>query len=185
MNLTPTIFLLLFTLSVSAQKSTKPAPIVAVTKLTSNADSVQYALGAYVAQWINNNGLLITNPNLFLSGMDDQFKNKPHLLTDSVITKLVLNYQNSSIKEKGIKQEQQMFASLKDKPGVGMLPNGVRYIIITAGKGFHASEGDSLVLNLSAKLPDNKVVKDTYQTKKPFTASTNSFFLGLTLMKHF
>ena len=146
MNLTPTIFLLLFTFSVSAQKPTKPAPTVAVTKLANNADSVQYALGAYVAQWINNNGLLITNPNLFLSGMDDQFKNKPHLLTDSVITKLVLNYQNSSIKEKGIKQEQQMFASLKDKPGVGMLPHGVRYFIITRGKGLHVSEGDSSVL---------------------------------------
>lgn len=163
-----------------AQKSTvRATDRVAPVKLTSASDTMQYTLGAFVAQWINSNGFLISNPTLFLNGMDDMFKNRPRLIPDSSIGPRVAAYQRAGQLERAARQEQQLFAALRDRPGVGMLPNGVRYVILKTGKGLHPSEADSVEMNLIAKLADGTVVEDTYQNKRTFIATTNSFFPGL------
>lgn len=168
-------------LNVIAQKQSAKGNnnVQAPVKLVSAADTMQYTLGAFVAQWINSNGFLITSPALFLNGMDDMFKNRPRLIPDSSIGPRVAAYQRAGQLERAIRQEQQLFAALRDRPGVGMLPNGVRYVILKTGKGLHPSEADSVEMNLIAKLADGTVVEDTYQNKRTFIATTNSFFPGL------
>lgn len=141
---------------------------------------MQYALGAYLAQWVNNNGFLITNPSLFLKGMDDAFQNKPRMIPDSLLAPLVAYYQRTGQKEKAVKQEQLLFAALRDKPGVGVLPNGVRYIVLKTGKGAHAGEQDSVSLHILAKLADGMtVVENTFQTGKPIVTTPAGLFPGL------
>ena len=44
-------------------------------KLSSNSDSLQYAIGAYLSQWMVKNNLEVRNTTLFLTGMNDVFKN--------------------------------------------------------------------------------------------------------------
>ena len=158
-------------------KTTVPPP--ASIKLNNASDTMQYTLGAYVALWINGNGFLMNNAPLFVKGMDDVFGNKPRLVPDSLIAPLVTLYQQLSQKDKASKLEQQLFAGIKDKPGLGIFPNGVRYVIVQPGKGPRPSDTDSIIVNLIARLPDGTVVEDTYLTKKPFAATTTSFFPGL------
>jgi FKBP-type peptidyl-prolyl cis-trans isomerase len=83
------------------------------------------------------------------------------------------------VQQKARQQEQLLFSTIKDKPGVGMFPTGVRYVVLKAGKGQRPLETDSIKLHLIAKLPDGTVVEDTYQTNKPFSATAGSFFPGL------
>jgi len=76
-----TVVTLMSTLILSAQQPTqKPAAASSTTqvsvKLTSSTDSSQYILGAYLGQYLNANGLTITNANLFIKGMDDVLKNR-------------------------------------------------------------------------------------------------------------
>ncbi len=153
--------------------------VQAPVKLVSALDTMQYTLGAFVAQWINNNGFLISNPALFLKGMDDMFQNKPRLIADSTIGPRVAAYQQATQKGRAIRQEQQLFAALKDKPGIGILPNGVHYLILKTGKGVHPDEKDSVVINFIAKLADGTVVEDTYQAKKPLVTMLANLFPGL------
>ena len=150
-----------------------------LVKIYSQKDSIQYILGSYVAQWIISNGFQINNANLFAKAMEDVFQNKNRLIPDSMVVPFLDTYQKSTQKERASKQEQQLFASLKDKPGIGQFPNGVRYTILKAGKGPRPYEKDSIILHLTAKLPDGTVVEDTYKANKPFAASPTSFFPGL------
>ncbi len=161
------------------KKKEVPVQTPVQVKLNNASDTMQYTIGAYLAQWINRNGFAINNPSLFIKGMDDVFANKIKLVPDSLIAPLINMYQQFSRKEMASKLEQQLFAEIKDKPGIGMFPNGVRYTILKAGKGPRPYEKDSISINLIAKLPDGTVVEDTYQAKKPFAATPTSFFPGL------
>lgn len=169
------------TLAVQAQKPvSKPAGAgLSNVKLKNGADSMQYILGSYIAQWIMGNGFSITNPSLFANGMDNVFQNKSRLVPDSIITPLLDTYLQANQKNIAAKQEQKLFESIKDKPGIGMFPNGVRYMVLQTGKGPHPSETDSIIINMIAKLADGTVVEDTYQSKKPFEAKASSFFPGM------
>ena len=173
---------ILFSLQVFAQKPTmKPSNTVqpAIIKLTNATDTMQYILGAYLAQWMNTNGFAVNNPTIFLRGMDDVLQNKQRTIPDSIITPAVNFYQQAGLKAKSTRREKELFDGLKDKPGVGVFPNGVKYVVASSGKGPRPTETDSISLNLIARLPDGTVVEDTYQAKKPFSATPASFFPGL------
>ncbi len=148
-------------------------------KLSNLSDTLQYAIGAYLAKWVNDNGLAISNAPLFLKGMDDTFRNSKSLLPDSLIVKLVLGLQLLSQKEIGLKTEEKIFSSLKDQPGLGMLPSGVRYFVINTGEGVHPSQNDTVVIHLKGTTPDGKVFEDTYQKKQPVSGKVSSLIPGI------
>lgn len=177
------VFSCLFFVKGQAQQAgTKPAVKTNTTpkiKLQTREDSVQYTIGAFMALWIVNNGFTISNPTLFSRGLDDIFQNRSRVIPDSVLESNLVTYRESVQKTKASRDEQLLFSTIKDKPGVGMFPNGVRYIILNNGKGARPASNDSIVLHLIAKLPDGTVVEDTYQAKKPFDATPASFFIGL------
>lgn len=170
---------LLIAVNCDAQKQPAAKTTTSQLKLTTTADSTQYALGAFVGLWITTNALSVENNALFQKGLDDVLKNRARLIADAEINRRITAYQESMLKNRGAQQEKDLFASLNSKPGVGMFPNGVRYIVLQAGKGARPLETDSLLINLKASLPDGTVVEDTYKTGKPFAATVMSFFPGL------
>lgn len=169
---------LLFSLCATAQK-TPVRSGAAPVKLVAPTDSTQYALGAFIGLWITNNGLAVTNTSLFQKGLDDVLQGRTRAIPDSLISPRIDAYMQSMVKNKGIQQEKELFSSLRDIPGIGMFPSGVRYMVFRTGPGARPAAKDSIILNLIAKLPDGTVVEDTYQAKKPFRATTSSFFPGL------
>lgn len=152
------------------QKSTnKPAPNSAVStvKLANIKDSLQYAIGSFLAQWVNNQGFLIDNPALFIKGMDDVFQNKTRLVADSIISPLITAYQQATQKDRAYKLEQQLFTNIKQRPGLGIFPNGVHYFILKSGQGSRPNATDSVLVNLKGALGDGTVFEDTYSNKTP------------------
>lgn len=161
----------------SAQQS--PPKNIPEPKLVTPEDTMQYTLGAFMGLWLSGNGFEIKNQSMFLRGFEDILKNRTRIFPDSTIDKRVSAYQESAQQAKAMVLEKQLFATIKDKPGIGMFPNGVRYTILQAGKGAHAGENDSVVVNIIARLADGTKVEDTYQSGKPFVTRTNGFFTGL------
>ncbi|MES2373719.1 MAG: FKBP-type peptidyl-prolyl cis-trans isomerase [Bacteroidota bacterium] len=168
------------TLNIYAQKTTAKQGTQASIKLNTQADSLQYVLGSFVGRWIMDNSFVISNQSLFITAMNNIILNRPRAIPDSAIASLLATYQQANQRNRAMSQEQQLFASIKDKTGVGMIPNGVRYIVLKKGNGPRPSESDSIVINMVARLADGTVVEDTYLNKKPFDARTDSFFPGLT-----
>ena len=124
-----------------AQKPTPKttAPVQSGIKLKNAADSLQYIMGAYVAQWITGNAFSITNPSIFNNGMDNILQNKSRLIPDSMIASLLTRYQEVNQKNRAFTEEQLLFATLKDKPGVGTFPNGGALYCFAKRKGAAAA----------------------------------------------
>ena len=159
----------------SKQLNTSPKEV----KLASKSDTLQYALGAFIGQWMVKNSFEVKNATLFLTGMDDVLKNKPLAVTDSTIVPIVSAYQLSTQNERSQQMEEQLFASLKGKPGVGVLPSGVNYIVVEKGTGSRPDASDTIVFNAKGIFPDGTVFEDTYQKKQPITNVTSNLIPGL------
>lgn len=172
---------LLISASLSAQQpQAKPTgtPVTTV-KLTSPADTLQYSLGAFIGQWMVKNGFAITNQTLFKRGMDDVLQNKKLAVTDSTIAPIIGAYQLSTQNARSKALEDQLFAALKGKPGIGALPSGVHYLVIKAGTGVRPTAQDSIVINAIGIFPDGTVFEDTFQKKKAITTLTGNLIPGL------
>lgn len=169
-------FLLFYCNSFSQQKSTLQS---ATIRLTTKSDTIQYTLGAYIGQWFNKNGFTITNRTLFERGMDDALQNKKLAVNDSAISPLVSSYQLSVQNARSKAMEDQLFAGLKGKSGVGVLPDGVHYIVVKAGNGLRPAAKDSIVINAIGIFPDGTVFEDTYQKKRPISTLPGNLIPGL------
>ena len=172
---------LLITISTSAQEQTtkqtetKQEPV----ELANESDTLQYALGAFIGQWMVKNGFEIKNTNLFLNGMGDVLQNKPLAVVDSTIAPIISGYQLSNQNEKSRQMEEQLFEALKGKPGVGVLPNGVHYIVIDPGNDVRPTATDSIVFNAIGIFPDGTVFEDTFQKKQTISNVTSNLIPGL------
>lgn len=166
--------------TLSAQQPSKPAPQQAPpVKLLTRADTIQYSLGAYIGQWFVKNGFNINNRVLFQRGMDDVIQSKKLAVNDTIIAPIVASYQISLQNARSRALEEQLFASLKSRPGVGVLPDGVHYIVIKSGSGIRPSAKDSVIINAIGIFPDGTVFEDTYQKKQAITTLTSNLIPGL------
>ncbi len=165
--------------TISAQQAQKAVVSKTSVKLASSADTLQYTLGAFVGQWLAKNGFVINNPVLFKVGMDDVLEHKTLLVADSSINKRISEYQLAISTERSRQQEEQLFAYLRGKPGVGVLPDGVNYVILKTGTGDRPSAKDSVVVNFVGTFADGNVFENTYKDKKPVTTLTGTLIPGL------
>ena len=148
-------------------------------QLKSQTDSLQYALGAYLGQWMVKNSFEVQNAQLFLKGMDDVLQKRTLVVNDSVITPLVSSYQLTTQYQKSQLMEKQLFESLKGKTGVGVLPSGVHYIVIKKGTDNRPNVTDTIVFHAKGIFPDGTVFEDTYKTGIPITNLISNLIPGL------
>jgi FKBP-type peptidyl-prolyl cis-trans isomerase len=165
-----TLSAILITVSLTAQE-----PV----KLGSQADSLHYSLGGFVGQWLTNNGFAVQNKEIFNRGMDDLMLNRPRAITDSTIVPLIAAYQLSIQSERSRQMEEQLFADLKGKTGVGALPSGVHYLVIRAGTGPRPAASDSIVFDAVGVFPDGKLFENTIEKGKPITNLVANLIPGL------
>ena len=173
--------ILLFTLSIHAQQQiAKPSTAAPSTvKLLTQTDTLQYTLGAFIGQWLVKNGFSVSNQTLFKRGMDDVLQKKTLSVTDSTIVRRIASYQLSMQNERSRQMEEQLFAALKGKPGVGALPDGVHYLVVKSGTGIRPTVKDSIVINAIGIFPDGTVFEDTFQKKRTITTLTGTLIPGL------
>jgi len=158
---------------------TDKTPLLQPLLLRSIEDSVQYALGAYMGQFMLSGGFRSIDLDYFVAGLEDIFSRRPGLIKDSSIYSIISKYQANIQKQRGRAQEDKLFAGLKDKPGLGRLPSGVQYSIVKASTGARPSERDSIVINLKGSLTDGTVFEDTYAKKNYITTTPSILIPGL------
>ncbi|MCD6503703.1 MAG: FKBP-type peptidyl-prolyl cis-trans isomerase [Euryarchaeota archaeon] len=168
---------LLIVFSASAQEQANANK--EAVKLTSSDDTLQYAIGAFIGQWMVKNSFEVQNANLFLLGMDDVLQNRPLAVVDSTITPIVSAYQLSTQNERSRQLEEQLFATLKGKSGVGALPDGIHYIVVKTGTGIRPNITDTIVFHAKGIFPDGTVFEDTYKKKQVITNVLSNLIPGL------
>jgi len=176
-----TLVALLLSIGISAQQqaSKTASATQPVVKLSSAADTLQYSLGAFVGQWMAKNGFVVSNQALFTRGMNDVLLDKPRAITDSAIEPIVAAYQLSTQSQRSRLQEEQLFATLKGKTGVGALPNGVHYIIIKQNSGIRPVASDTITFDAIGVFPDGTVFEDSFKKNQAITNITRNLIPGL------
>lgn len=174
--LTALCFLPLYAFSQNSAKTESKSPLVGVN---TSADTLQYSLGAYIGKWIRSNGFAVQNAEIFLKGMDDALKNKPLAVSDSSIDARITAYQLFTRSERRKQQEDQLFASLKDKPGIGALPDGVKYMVIKQGTGIRPLPKDTVILQAVGMFADGTIFEDTQKNRQPIRMLTSALIPGL------
>ena len=171
---------LLITISISAQQqNSNQTELPQAIELKSQADTLQYALGAFIGQWIIKNGFVISDPVLFNRGVQDVFQNRPLAVSDTTIVERIATHQLTTQNERSRQMEEQLFAELKGKPGVGALPNGVHYLIIKPGTGIRPAANDSIMINAVGVFPDGTLFEDTFQKEQPINNVSSKLIPGL------
>ncbi len=165
--------------NLSAQTKQIKVPVGKTLRLTTPNDSLQYTLGAYLGQWVTNNGFAVTNSDLFLKGMNDVLGNKPMMVPAASVPAKLDSYQKRLISAKSSQQESLLFANVRSQSGVGILPSGVSYFVMKNGTGVRPQLTDSLLLHVKGFLPDGKQFEDTYAKKMPWRGIPGTFIPGL------
>lgn len=154
-----TIFI---SISLAAQKQGAKPNASGPVKLKNYNDSLQYALGAYIGNFLLQGGFTVISMDYFLAGMNDLYKSNPRLVKDSIGRAMVAGYQEKITKQVGKELETELFNALKDKPGVGKLPSGVQYFVLKPGKGPRPLETDSVVIHYKGTLGNGNVFENTF-----------------------
>lgn len=170
---------ILLSLNGFAQKPAAAVKATAPVKLSSLTDSMQYVLGAYLGQYIANTGFVINKAELFNKGMEDLLTGKPLLVPADSIPRRMEYYLKLTAKDRGIRQEKQMFENIKKQAGLGLLPSGVCYSVVKAGTGKRPSATDSVELHLKGFLADGKQFEDTYTKNIPYKTTPGSVIPGM------
>ena len=173
------ILVLLSEFSFSQDRPAKSGSNQQTIPIISQSDTLQYAIGAYLGQWMVKNNFQVQNANLFLTGMDDVLNNKQLAIPDSMIAPLIAAYQQATKNEKNKLLEEQLFSTLKGKTGIGVLPNGVHYIIRHQGEGVRPTIKNQVAINAVGVLPDGTIIEDTYKKKQPITTNISTLIPGL------
>lgn len=178
-------FIILLSLLISsiASAQQKPASTQSkpqqVVKLTNTIDSSQYILGAYLGQYLSANGIAITKPDIFLKGMDDVLSKKQLLVNSDSVPKMMNEYLKAMVMERNRALEKQLFDNVKGQPGVGVLPDGVCYIIVKAGTGSRPLVTDSVSIHIKGYLPEGKLFEDTYAKNTPYKTTPSNLIAGM------
>ena len=170
-----------FSLFLSAQQTTnkQAGNPPAALKLATPADTLQYTLGAFLGQWLTANGFTVTSPAIFNRGFEDVLLKRPLAVTDSTIVNRIAAYQITMQNERSKQLEEQLFAAVRGKPGVGALPDGVHYIVIKTGTGIRPLATDTVVVNAVGVFPDGTEFENTIKKKQAITILAGNLIPGL------
>jgi FKBP-type peptidyl-prolyl cis-trans isomerases 1 len=148
------------------------------TGIKTSADTLQYAAGVYIGQWLKSNGIKVSSYDLLKKGMNDVLAGKL-LINDSLLNiKLLEQIKNNQITS-AQEQEQQLFAVLKNQKGVGLMPSGIAYFVDSVGTGNKPGVKDSVEVEIRGFLPNGQIFTDTYQNKQPLKTNISNLIPGL------
>ena len=157
----------------------------ATGSLKNRADSVGYALGVNLGEFLKSNGVTNLpeniNTDMLIKAIKDASAGKETLLNreqcSSTLQTFVMVKRTESMKkskDEGIKFLEEN----KKKPGVVTLPSGLQYQIIKEGTGPKPTAGDQVQVHYHGTLPDGKVFDSSVDRGEPITHSASGFIQG-------
>src|SRR5580700_10188710 len=173
----------------SATAARSAAPLV----LKTQKDKFSYALGMNTAKRMGDSLKKQSVPfdaAIFVRGMKDGFAGGKTLLTDEEAQAVLTEMQKQMHEQQQAKMQQEaqgnkkegdaFLAANKGKEGVVVLPSGLQYKILTAGKGPKPTTSDSVVCNYRGTLIDGKEFDSSYKRGQPATFPVTGVIKGWT-----
>ncbi|MBD1432461.1 FKBP-type peptidyl-prolyl cis-trans isomerase [Sphingobacterium sp. DN00404] len=137
--------------------------------LKSNTDSVSYALGKDVGSSLTSSGVKI-NAESFLQGVNDAIQGKEELIGEEEGIRIIKAAFAKAAEEKiNVFKEEEIafFNTLKEKPSVQHLQEGLYYEVIQEGSGQKPTGDDEVTVHYKGTLANGKVFDNSYERGEP------------------
>lgn len=169
-----TIVLLTVSVTVTAQKGTKPAPkaTAAAPKFKNLLDSFSYAAGFNVATNMQAQGINKLNAAMMNKGIEDVFKKNTPLMSQEVINACMQRQLDIFALAKGAETEAKGKAFLeanKKRKEVVTTASGLQYEVIKSGDANSATAKgvDTVVVNYRVALFDGEDIENSFKSGQP------------------
>lgn len=185
--LLPSVIMLAVTLN--AQTKTRKTATKSETSTTStasiksSADSISYAFGISLGQYMKSQGIKVVNFSLLNKAIDQTIKDQPTLMNpdeaNQVMGKLA---ETKAQKTAGVEKEkgQEFLLKNKARKEVVETPSGLQYEILVKGTGPVPKREDTVTANYKGSLLNGKEFDNSYKRGEPLTIPVAGVISGWT-----
>lgn len=159
----------------AAKKTTHQAPVKKVA-----VDSASYALGMDVAKSLAASGVPVSSTS-FTKGFDAVLNGGNALFGEEEkmqIIRAAFAKASEAKAAEGKKEEQAFFETLKNKPNVKLLQDGLYYEVLTEGTGAKPTMEDEINVHYKGALANGKVFDSSYDRGQPIDLSLGQVIRG-------
>ncbi len=173
------VVLSLIVLNINAQKQKK----VGKVKLSTEIDSVSYALGISIATNLKSQNINELNYLAIAKAMEDVFTNQKTLMSDTAANEYIQQYFEKKEAAKFgdvLEKEKKFLAENAKKEGVVTLKSGLQYKIIKEGAGNIPTQNDKVKTHYKGTLLDGTVFDSSYERGEPIVFGVTQVIKGWT-----
>ena len=186
--LVPSVLMLCVSLQAQTKKTTKT---VAQTKtagataasLRTNSDSVSYAFGVSLGQYLKSQGISSVNYAMLNRAIDQTVKGEKTYLDMQQCNQLMQGLAEAKSKKvSAVEKEKGKSFLVKNKARkeVTETPSGLQYEILTKGTGPVPAKGDTVTAHYRGTLLDGKEFDNSYKRGEPLTIPVAGVIPGWT-----
>jgi FKBP-type peptidyl-prolyl cis-trans isomerase FklB len=165
-----------------AKTAAKPAKPAVLPMKTEN-DSLSYAMGVSVGQFLKSQGIEKLNYALLNKAIEQAFQNAPAAMDMNQANAVMKRAAMASGRKAaaGEKEKGRAFlAQNKKKPGITETASGLQYEVLVAGQGPKPTATDTIVVHYSGKLLSGKEFDSSYSRGQPINIPVSGVIAGWT-----
>jgi FKBP-type peptidyl-prolyl cis-trans isomerase len=151
--------------------------------LRTNTDSISYAFGISLGQYLKSQGLSSVNYAMLNKAIDQTVKGEKTLLDMNQANQLMQNLAEAKIKKISAAEQEKGRAFLvknKARKEVTETPSGLQYEILVKGTGPVPTKADTVSAHYRGTLLDGKEFDNSYKRGEPLTIPVAGVIPGWT-----
>ena len=160
--------------------ATKPATVPAFKTQT---DSLSYAMGISVGQFLKAQGATNLNYTLLNQAISQTLKNTPTAFEMPQANAVMERFARANLSRKAAAEKEksrQFLLENKKKAGITETASGLQYEVLKAGQGPKPTVNDTIVVHYAGKLLNGKEFDSSYARGEPITIPVTGVIRGWT-----
>jgi FKBP-type peptidyl-prolyl cis-trans isomerase len=185
--LLPAVLFLTFTLHAQTKKTTtsktKTTTATSAVALRTNADSLGYAFGVSLGQYMKSQGVKSINLAMLNKAINQCIQGQPTLIDINGANQVIGEVAQRKAKQVAAAEQQkgkQFLEQNKARSGVVETPSGLQYEILTKGTGPIPTKEDTVTTHYKGALLNGKEFDNSYTRGEPITMPVAGFISGWT-----
>ncbi len=178
-------------LTVSLHAQTKTTKTVAKTKaaastgasLKSNTDSVSYAFGISLGQYMKSQGIKTLNYSMLSKAIEQTIKDQPTLLNPDQANQVMGRLAEAKVKQVAEPEKEkgrEFLVKNKARKEVVETASGLQYEVLVKGSGPVPKREDTVTAHYKGSLLDGKEFDNSYKRGEPLTIPVAGVIPGWT-----
>jgi FKBP-type peptidyl-prolyl cis-trans isomerase FklB len=167
----------------TVKKPAKAAAKPAALSMKTENDSLSYAMGVSVGQFLKSQGIEKLNYALLNKAIEQAFQNAPAAMDMNQANAVMKRAAMASGRKSSAAEKEKGRAFLlqnKKKPGITETASGLQYEVLVAGQGPKPTAADTIVVHYAGKLLNGKEFDSSYSRGQPINIPVSGVIAGWT-----